>query len=111
MPRKKGSTDAKPRQRRRQTKEEKDKKVKEKQERVQRESEKAKACSKIGLQSIYLQFLSIYNFISNVRVLRLVGLLLPAYPLERHFTSTGIYCCSAVLREAQKRLRAKIEIL
>jgi hypothetical protein len=43
MPRKKGSTDAKQRQRRRQTKEEKDKKVREKQERVQRESQKAKA--------------------------------------------------------------------
>jgi hypothetical protein len=58
-------------------------------------------------------YLSIYNFISNVRVLRLVGLLLPAYPLERHFTSTvqAFYCRSAVLREAQKRVRAKIEIL
>ena len=43
MPRKKGSIDAKPRQRRLQTKEEKEKKVKEKQERVQRESQKAKA--------------------------------------------------------------------
>jgi hypothetical protein len=43
MPRKKGSTDAQPQQRRQQTKEEKEEKVKEKQGRAQRKSQQAKA--------------------------------------------------------------------